>query len=250
MSPAEQMLLLGFETHDPDTMRRAISEGLDLSARIDGRLPFTWLLEMYARSARFSECVRTLHDAGAEPPDVLTLAVLLDDAEMVAHELDRHPAGLDTRVDIRCAFTPLQDATLLHLAAEFGLCNAARALLDAGLTTEVRAGLTEAGFGGHTPIFHTVNTPFNHSGPILQLLLDRGARTDVRLAGLIWGEGFEWETPIYDPTPFSYAQCGLLPQFQRGEADVYANIRLMAASSLRNLPGLRNVPNAYLQRGQ
>ena len=81
----------------------------------------------------------------------------------------------------------------------------------------------------------------------MRLLLDAGARTDIRLHGITWGKGFEWETTCFDVTPVSYAQLGLLPQMHRSEHDVYANIRRLLEANGRALPALPNVPNRYLQ---
>lgn len=150
------------------------------------------------------------------------------------------------RVDIRCAFTPLLGASLLHVAAEFGQVRAAAALLIAGADVEVKAAMDNYGFNGHTPIFHGVCQHCNHSQPVLKLLLEHGAKADIRLAGITWGKSFEWETTIFDVTPISYAQAGLLPQFQRGERDVYENIKLLAKASGRIIPEDLNVPNKYL----
>lgn len=58
------------------------------------------------------------------------------------------------------------------------------------------------------------------SAPILRLLLDAGAKSDVFLRGVTWGKGFEWETTLFDVTPISYAQFGLLPQVHRMERDI------------------------------
>ena len=58
----------------------------------------------------------------------------------------------------------------------------------------------------------------------MELLVDAGADLDVRVKGLVWGMGFEWETTIFDVTPISYAQCGLYFQFHRKEQNVYGNI--------------------------
>jgi preprotein translocase subunit SecA len=62
-----------------------------------------------------------------------------------------------------------------------------------------------------------------------------------------WGKGFEWETTCFDVTPISYAQMGLLPQFQRRERDIYDNIKLLLEASKRKVPPLENVPNRYLE---
>lgn len=135
---------------------------------------------------------------------------------------------------------------MLHVAAEFGLVKAAATLLEAGADVEARAAVDDFGFNGHTPIFHTVCQNRNHCQPVMRLLLERGAKADIRLAGITWGKSFEWETTIFDATPLSYAQAGLLPQFQRDERDVYENIKLLAKASGRGLPEEPNVPNKYL----
>jgi len=106
--------------------------------------------------------------------------------------------------------------------------------------------LDDYGFNGHTPIFHTVCQRGNHCQPVLRLLLEHGAKADVRVAGITWGKSFEWETTIFDATPVSYAQAGLLPQVGRDECDLYENIQLLAQASGRVLPNEMNVPNRYL----
>jgi hypothetical protein len=108
------------------------------------------------------------------------------------------------------------------------------------------AALDAYGLNGQTPIFHTVNSSHNRSLPILKMLLRAGARTDVALRGITWGKGFEWETTLFDVTPVSYAQFGLLPQVHRGERDIYDNIRLLVEATGRAVPPLDNVPNRYL----
>ena len=57
-----------------------------------------------------------------------------------------------------------------------------------------------------TPIFHTVNSNFNHCRPAMEMLVDAGADSDVRVKMLLWGESMTWETAVYDVTPISYAQ--------------------------------------------
>ena len=220
--------------------------GIDVNGFLDGKTPLTWLVEMYLRSPKFSDCVRCLRQAGAQCSDVALLAVLLDDADLLRAELRKNPSLIHHPVDIRCAFTPLLGASLLHVAAEFGLVRAATTLLEAGADVEAKAALDNYGFNGHTPIFHTVCQRGNHCQPVLRLLLEHGAKADIRLAGITWGKSFEWETTIFDATPISYAQAGLLPQIQRDERDVYENIKLLAKASGRVLPEELNVPNKYL----
>ena len=81
----------------------------------------------------------------------------------------------------------------------------------------------------------------------MRLLLAAGAMTDVRLVGLSWGKGYEWETTFFDVTPISYAQMGLLPQVHRSQRDIYSNIRLLLEAAGHRVPPLANVPNRYLR---
>jgi ankyrin repeat protein len=145
------------------------------------------------------------------------------------------------------SFTPLGWASLLHVAAEYGNLNAAHALIEAGADVNAPAAVDEYGLNGHTPLFHTVNSNANRSEPIMRLLLAAGADPGVRLAGITWGMGFEWETTFFDVTPVSYAQIGLMPQVHRRERDIYHNVRLLLEAAGRPIPPLANVPNRYLQ---
>ncbi len=147
-----------------------------------------------------------------------------------------------------CAFTPLSGVSLLHVAAEYGHLKVARKLLELGAEVDARADQDSVGFGGQTPLFHTVNSNENRSEPVMRLLLEAGARADILLAGLTWGKGMEWETECFDVTPVSYAQLGLLRQFQRTEDDTYTNIRTLLKALDREVPPLKNIPNRYLYK--
>src|SRR5205814_9797095 len=133
------------------------------------------------------------------------------------------------------AFTSLAGVSLLHVAAEYGNLEAARALVESGADVNAPADFDSHGLNGHTPLFHTVNSIQNRSEPIMRLLLAAGARTDIRLAGIAWGKGYEWETTFFDVTPISYAQMGLLPQVHRNELDIYSNLRCLLEASGRKI---------------
>lgn len=147
-----------------------------------------------------------------------------------------------------CAFTPLFGVTLLHVAAEYGHVRVARKLIKLGAQIDACADQDAVGFGGQTPLFHTVNSNQNRSEPVMRLLLEAGARADILLAGITWGKDMAWETECFDVTPVSYAQLGLLRQFQRSEEDTYSNIRTLLEALGRKVPPLKNIPNRYLYK--
>jgi hypothetical protein len=247
MTPTELELVYAFETHSVEGIRAILDAGLDPRVPIDGKPLLAWLTEMYFRSDQFPACLRLLLDRGATLDDPVVAPVLLDDAEGVTAAVRVDPSLLTRRRTLVSSFTPLVGASPLHVAAEYGNLNAARALVEAGADVNATAAVDEHGLNGHTPLFHTVNSNGNRSEPIMQLLLGAGAKADVRVAGITWGKGFEWETTFFDVTPVSYAQMGLLPQVHRRERDIYANIRRLLEASKRPAPPLENVPNRYLQ---
>jgi hypothetical protein len=79
----------------------------------------------------------------------------------------------------------------------------------------------------------------------MRRLLEAGARAHLFLKGITWGARCEWETECFDVTPVSYAQLGLLRQFQRTEEDTYRNIRTFLRALGREGPPIKNVPNRY-----
>lgn len=235
------------ELHAVDDLRTLLTAGLDVRRPLQGKPATTWLTEMYTRSDRAPVFLQLLLDHGAELDDPLLAPVLLDDASTLESVLAVSPAFLGHRTTLACAFTPLRDVSLLHVAAEFGCLQAARVLLAAGAEVDARAGADEHGLGGHTPLFHTVNTNAARGLPMMELLLAAGARTDVRVAGLTWGAGFEWETTLLDLTPIAYAQCGMLPQMHRNERQIVDTVRRLLVAAGRTVPKFLNVPNRYLQ---
>ena len=239
-------IVTAFELHSVDQIRAALDEGLDPQAPVRGKSLVNWLTEMYSRGDSFPRCLRLLLDRGAVLDDPVLAPVLLNDAVGLAAAIRANPSMLNHRTTMVSAFTPLVGASLLHVAAEYGNADAARVLIDSGADVNASASIDAYGLNGHTPLFHTVNSIHNHAAPILKMLLEAGAKTDVALRGITWGKGFEWETTLFDVTPISYAQFGLLPQVHRRESDIYDNIRLLVEAAGRVVPPLDNVPNRYL----
>ena len=247
VTDANAQLLSAFDGHDVDGVREALKAGATANEPIRGKLPVYWLLEEYHRTDRLGPCLPLLFDHGAVMDNNALRAVLLNDAARLRTLAGTDPNVLTHRVSLRSAFTSLSDVTLLHVAAEYGNFEAARALVELGADVNAAAGVTNERLNGHTPIFHTVNSNANRSAPIMDLLLGAGARCDVRLDGIEWGKGYEWETIFFDVTPISYAQFGLMPQVHRREAEIYANIKKMLSASGRAI-SLENIPNKYLRK--
>jgi hypothetical protein len=247
MTNATAELLSAFDGHEVDAVRAALKAGADACAPVRGKTPVLWLLEEYTRSDRLGDCLRLLMERGAEVPDPSIVPVLLNDSVAIREAVSSRPEILVHRTSLRSAFTSLEGVTLLHVAAEYGNLDAARALVEAGADVNATANVDEFGMNGHTPVFHTVSSILDRSEPIMQLLLASGARTDIRLAGLNWGKGYPWETTFFDVTPVSYAQMGLMPQVHRRESEIYSNIRRLLESSGRPCPPMPNVPNQYLK---
>lgn len=247
MTNANDELLSAFDGHEVEGVRAALEAGADARSPIRGKAPVYWLLEEYTRSDRLVTCLQMLFDRGAVLDDPAVVPVLLNDAEAIRAAVVANRSLLEHRTTLTSAFTSLAGVTLLHVAAEYGHLEAARALIAAGADVNARAAVDEHGVGGHTPLFHTVNSIRNRCEPLMRLLLESGARTDVHVASLAWGKGYPWETTLFDVTPVSYAQMGLLPQFHRREDEIYANIRLLLAAAGRRVPPLENVPNRYLK---
>jgi ankyrin repeat protein len=239
-------LLAAFEGHSVQRIREILDAGFDVTSPINGKTPITYLVEMYFRSDRFPECLRLLLERGAVLDEPKLESILLNDPVALETAVRSDRTLLKYTTSMVSTFTPLEGATLLHIAAEYGNFAVAQKLVELGANVNARAATDASGMNGHTPLFHTVNSNANRSAPIMRLLLDAGARTDLQLQGITWGKGFEWETTCFDVTPISYAQLGLLPQMQRTELDCYENVRALLQASGRTVPPLNNVPNRYL----
>jgi hypothetical protein len=174
------------------------------------------------------------------------LAVLLDDAESLDAQLSSNKKALKKKYTFDCMFTPLYEASLLHICAEYNHIACAKILVKHGMNVNVKAGFDENGFGGQTPIFHTVNQHNNNSIDMLHFLIDQNANLTLTVKGLIWGKGYEWETFIPSVNPISYAMMGLLWQFQRTEQQIYEVVSILLKEAYNCEYKPINVPNKYL----
>lgn len=235
------------ELHSPEGIRKCFSNGVDPNGLFREEPLIYELTSEYTRSPRFKECVRAFVDFGLEFEDKALLAVLLNDALALEDQLQKTPDLISKKYTLRCAYTPLYQATFLHICAEFNHTSCAETLVQHGADINAKAGIDESGFGGQTPIFHTVNQNSNQSLDMLNFLLARSADLTLTVPGIIWGKGYEWETLIPSVNPISYAMMGLLPQMHRNEMTISEVVR----SLLRHAYGIdyrpNNIPNAYLR---
>jgi hypothetical protein len=245
----EADLLGAFEEHSPDGIREVLAGGISPTEPIKGKPPIDSLIETYLRSPRFAECLEVMLNAGATVGDPMLEAILLDDDARVRGLLARPGNNLQKTLSPLCAFTSCRGVSPLHICAEFNSIHCLRVLLESGADVNARADQDPEAIGGHTPIFHAVNSIFNYCRPAMEVLVDAGADLDIRVKALLWGELMSWETVVFDVTPISYAQCGLYRQFHRGEEHTYSNIEYLYSKRYGSKPPVRNVPNMYLSGG-
>lgn len=247
--PDYKQLLYDIETHSVEGIRRYFEDGGDPNEIKNGKPIFiTKMVEMYTRTPRFKDCIKTFINAGLIFEDQALLAVLADDSEKLQKLIDADP-GIVSKTYTVCnnTYTSLNGATLLHFCAEYNSLACAKVLVKSNADINAEAGVDEYGFGGHTPIFHTVNQNGNNSYDVLIFLLDHSADLTKTVKGLIWGKGYEWETFIPSVNPISYAMMGLLPQMHRNEKTVADVVSLLLKHAYHINYTLPNVPNAYLK---
>lgn len=235
------------EIHSVAGIKECFVNGLDPNVYYNNEPLIYELTSEYLRSLRFKDCVKTFVEHGLVVDNKALLSVLSDDAPSLENELKDNPETVNNRYTLRCAFTPLYEATLLHICAEFNHVSCAEVLVKYGAGINSRAGIDEHGFGGQTPIFHTVNQILNHSIDMFHFLISNAADLQITVTGLIWGKGYEWETFIPSVNPISYAMMGLLPQMHRNENDIAGIVSLLlsAAYGINYTPS--NIPNKYLK---
>jgi ankyrin repeat protein len=243
-----QRIITDIECHAVESIRECFANGVNPNGLHNNEPLIYELTSEYGRTPNFKECVQAFIEAGLQFDSPELLAVLSDDADTLGKLLQADPNIAHNRYTLRCAFTPLLNATLLHVCAEFNHTNCAQELLKYRSDVNAKAGIDEHGFGGQTPIFHTVNQPQNNSSDMMNLLLAHNADVQLTVTGIIWGKSYPWETFIPSVNPISYAMMGLLPQMHRRESTVTEVISMLMkyAYNVSYMPG--NVPNAYLKK--
>lgn len=236
------------ELHAANDLRKCFSEGVDPNDLYNGVPLIYELTSEYTRSPMFKECVKAFVDHGLAFEDRALLAVLLDDSDSLKKHVIQYPETVTRRYSLKCAYTPMDEVTLLHICAEFNHVAAAQVLISHGADINAQAGRDEHGFGGQTPVFHTVNQNQNQSIDMLNVLLSMTADLQITVPGLIWGRGYPWETLIPSVNPISYAMMGLLPQMHRREETISGIVTRLLKQTYGIDYKPKNVPCAYLKK--
>lgn len=241
-----EKLVTDIELQSAEGIKECFENGISPNDYFKDRPLIYELITEYARGPKFKECVKVFTDYGLNFDDKILLAVLMDDALVLDRQLINNKEVLKNKYTFDCAFTPLFDASLLHICAEYNHLDCAKILVKHGADINARAGVDKEGFGGQTPIFHTVNQNSNKCIDVMKFLISQSADLTLTVKGLIWGKGYQWETFIPAVNSISYAMMGLLPQFQRTENQIYEVVSLLlkAAYNIDYKPS--NVPNKYL----
>lgn len=239
-------IITAFELHSEQEIRACFENGISANQIVRGKPLIYEMINMYSRGPEFKKCIRAFVDYGLKFEDKVLLSVLLDDATQLDNQLAIDKNAISRKYSLDCAFTPLYEASLLHICAEYNHLACAQALVKHGADVNAKAGLDTNGFGGHTPIFHTVNQHANKCIDVMNFLVSQKADLASTVKGLVWGKGYEWETFIPAVNPISYAMMGLLRQFQRTEKQIYEVVSLLVKANygLEYYPS--NVPNKYL----
>lgn len=228
------------EVLDPAALRWLLDHGADpncgdpVRARITGgRDPGTaldYVISTYYRSPEhLAACIDTLLEAGGvtryDVPPVLEL--LRRRFDLLAWHLAADQSLVKKRfqnLDFGASggrLLTLKGATLLHVAAEYGIPEAAALLLQHGAEVNARATVDEAGIGGQTPIFHAVTQGIQTGLSLARLLIDRGADLSIRVN--LPGH-YERPGEIVECTPLGYAL-----RFPGGEGRMVTLLREHAA---------------------
>jgi ankyrin repeat protein len=202
------------ETVDPVALKWLLDHGAQPNCARPGRkfpvAALDYVIGSYSRTPRLAACIDILLDAGAvtkyQVPSVLDmlrgrLDPLIERLDAEATLIHRRFPELDFG-GTAMRRLGLQGTTLLHVAAEYGLVDAARLLLDRGADVNAPAEIDAAGVGGQTPLFHAVSQFGDYGLEVARLLLDRGADLSIRVK--IPGQ-HDQPNEFVECTPLEYA---------------------------------------------
>src|SRR5947208_12009439 len=180
--------------------------------RGDPLAPLALVLETYSRNPAGKHAIlESFAQRGCALPDTPIMAFHRGSVAHLEEHLRRDPSLLARRFTLReiyppelgCSndgrsgmhWTPISGTTLLHISIDFAEREIFDWLLEHGADVNARASIDADGFGGHTPLFHTVVCHPGRGTAMIEVMLARGASTDVRASlrkFLDWCESPRW----------------------------------------------------------
>jgi hypothetical protein len=229
-------ILLGpCECLAPETLRWLLARGAepDVATSPDYGDPLRMLLGTYGRDPHAKHvCLGVMAEAGYDLPDTPAMALHAGRLDRLRRHLEKDRFLLARRFAAAAVYppelgfkpgeglhgTPVDGATLLHLAVEFGDAGTAAWLLERGADANARAAVDGDGFGGHTPLFHAVVMITHHRDDTARLLLRHGAdpnaRATLRKQLVDMGDpAKESMREFHNVTPLAYARQFQEPRF-------------------------------------
>ena len=202
-APIPRGIIMGCcETVNGDGLRELVEVGAELCDSEGDRLaPVALALSTYSRNPAGKHEVLRILEANVDYPDTPAMAVHRGRIDLLEALHERDPGFVGRPLtggevyppECGCGGddgyglhgTPLQGATLLHMAIDYHEREIFDWLLDHGADPNARAALDADGFGGHTPLFSAVVVqPATVRGleadHFVRELLARGADPSVR----------------------------------------------------------------------
>src|ERR1700746_3623595 len=124
-----QKLIGDIEIHSVEGIKECFSNGVSPNDLFSSEPLIYELTSEYARGPKFKECVKAFVDHGLDFRDEILLSVLLDDATTLESQLNKDLNAITKQFSLRCAYTPLYKASLLHICAEFNHLSCADVLV-------------------------------------------------------------------------------------------------------------------------
>src|SRR5580700_2310013 len=135
-----QKIIGDFEIHSDSGIRDCFEHGVDPNQLVKGKPLIYEMINMYLRGPNFKNCIQAFVDFGLQFDDKVLLAALLDDA-ILLDKLAEDRELLDKKYSLDCTFTPLYEASLLHICAEYNHLSCAKILVRCGLDVNTKAGV-------------------------------------------------------------------------------------------------------------
>ncbi|HLK55248.1 MAG TPA: hypothetical protein VKU00_01710 [Chthonomonadaceae bacterium] len=189
------ILLAPCEALAPQALQWLLTHGADPTRHPEYGSVLAMLVGTYARQPEGKHaCLEVCAQNGLALPDTPAMALHRGRIDLLEAHLARDPALLSHRFTEAEIFppelgmkpgdgmhyTPVAGGTLLHLAMEYDEMEIAAWLIEQGADVNARAAVDAEGYGGHTPLFHTVLELGRRGDARARLLLQAGADPNAR----------------------------------------------------------------------